>query len=161
MLYIEYEESKIKYYGALKQYDKVLCEKERLFAITQPKAVVFDIERAISGAFNNTFDIYLMKKQKNRTEERLEEARSIVKDREALLKMKEVELRESKDWNDIVYVYYFLEKLSVRKIEKRIPYSKTQIYRILETIRKNIKEGTKWEKSSGKILSWEVLLTKN
>jgi hypothetical protein len=154
MLYVEYQEYKTKYYKAQKEYDKVLSEKETLFNRTQPKGTTYDKEKVSGGmVIGNVFDTYLISKETKRIEERLEEARSILKDREKLLKLKEEELRESKDWHDIIYTYYYLEKLSIRKIERRIPYSKTQIYRILETIRENIKEGTKWEKSSGKMLS--------
>ena len=79
-------------------------------------------------------------------DERLEEARSILEDREKLFKLKEEELRNSKEWIDIIYTYYFLEKLSIRKIEKKIPFSSTEIFRKIKIIRKNInleQKGTK------------------
>ena len=139
MLYKEYWEYKTKYYDAQKKYDEVLSEKERLFAKTQPKATQYDKEVVSGGSPSNTFDEYVIQKEKKQIDERLEEAKSILDDRERLLKLKEEELRHSKDWHDIIYVYYYIEKLSMRKISKRIPFGTTEIYRKIENIRKNIK----------------------
>lgn len=138
MLYKEYWEYKTKYYDAQKKYDEVLSEKERLFAKTQPKATQYDKEVVSGGSPSNTFDEYVIAKEKKQIDERLEEAKSILDDRERLLKLKEEELRHSKDWYDIIYVYYYINKLSIRKIEKRIPFSKSDIYRKLETIKENL-----------------------
>lgn len=139
MLYIEYHEYRDKYYDAQRKYDEVLSEKEHLFARTQPKATQYDKEIVSGGSPSNSFDEYLILKDKKQLDERLEEAKSILDDRERLLKLKEEELRHSKDWIDIIYVYYYIEKLSMRKIAKRIPFSTTEIYRKVEIIRKNIK----------------------
>ena len=136
MLYIEYHEYRDKYIIAQRKYDEVLSEKEHLFARTQPKATQYDKE-VVSGG--SPSDEYLIAKEKKQIDERLEEAKSILDDRERLLKLKEEELRHSKDWIDIIYVYYYIEKLSMRKIAKRIPFSTTEIYRKVEIIRKNIK----------------------
>lgn len=139
MLYIQYVEFKTKYYEAQKKYDEILSEKERLFVKTQPKATQYDKEVVSGGSFGNTFDNYLIEKDKKQIDERLEEAKSILEDREKLLKLKEAELKESKNWFDIIYVYAFIYRLSVRKIEKRIPFSKSEIDRKLQIIKNNIK----------------------
>ena len=139
MLYIEYHEYRNKYYDAQRKYDKVLSEKESLFARTQPKATQYDKEVVSGGTPSNSFDEYVIAKENKQIDERLEEAKSILDDRERLLKLKEEELRHSKDWIDIIYVYYYIEKLSMRKIAKRIPFSTTEIYRKVEIIRKSIK----------------------
>lgn len=139
MLYIEYHEYRNKYIVAQRKYDEVLSEKEQLFVRTQPKATQYDKEVVSGGSPSNSFDEYLIAKEKKQIDERLEEAKSILDDRERLLKLKEEELRHSKDWIDIIYVYYYIEKLSMRKIAKRIPFSTTEIYRKVEIIRKNIK----------------------
>ena len=138
MIYVEYHEYKNKYYAAQKEYDKILSEKEELFVKTQPKATEYDKEKVNGGCPSNSFDNYLITKEKKQLDERLEEARSILEDREKLFKLKEEELRYSKDWLDIIYTYYFLEKLSIRKIEKKIPFSSTEIFRKITIIRKNI-----------------------
>ena len=76
--------------------------------------------------------------EEKQIDERLSVARSILEDRKNLLKSKEDELRSSKDWLDIIYVYYYIEKLSIRKIAKRIPFSSTGIFEKIKIIRKNI-----------------------
>lgn len=158
MLYTEYEEYKTKYLNAQKEYDKILNEKEKLFGITQPKATEFDKERVNGGSPVNSFDKYMENMEKKQIDERLNVARSILEDREKLLKLKENELRSSKDWLDRIYVYYYLEKLSIRKIEKKIKYkydypiSKSEIDRKLQKISKNINFGTKGDKKHGNIV---------
>lgn len=138
MLYKEYEEYKTKYYEAQNKYDEILSEKETLFIKTQPAAVDTTKDVVSGGGTNNSFDTYLIAKEKKKIDERLEEARSILEDRERLLKLKKEELKLSKDWYDIIYIYYFLEHLTMRKIEKRIPFSKSEIQRKVERIKYNL-----------------------
>ena len=138
MIYKEYEEYRAKYYEAQKTYDAVLNEKEILFLRTQPSAIVFDKEIVSGGTPSNAFDTYLIAKEKHKIDARLEEAKSILEDRARLLKLKEEELYNSKDWNDVIYKYYFLEKLSIRKIAMRIPFSSTEVFRKIQIIRKNV-----------------------
>mgnify|MGYP003495061423 CR=1 FL=1 len=111
---------------------------EKLFGITLPKATTFDKERVSGGNPVNSFDTYIEKMEEKQIDERLSVARSILEDRKNLLKSKEDELRSSKDWLDIIYVYYYIEKLSIRKIAKRIPFSSTGIFEKIKIIRKNI-----------------------
>lgn len=146
MIYIEYHEYKNKYYIAQKEYDNILSEKEELFVKTQPKATDYDKEKVSGGSPSNTFDNYLIIKEKKQLDERLKEARSILEDRIKLLKLKEEELKQSKEWLDIIYTCYFIDKLSIRKISKKIPFSTTEIFRKIKIIRKNInleQKGTK------------------
>jgi hypothetical protein len=138
MLYIEYNEYRDKYIAAQRKYDDVLSEKEHLFARTQPKATQYDKEVVSGGSPSNSFDEYLILKDKKQLDERLEEARSILEDRERLLKLKEIELRKSKDWHDKVYVYKYIDNLSVNEIKYKMHYCRSNIYEILKKIRKNI-----------------------
>ena len=145
-MYKEYLVYKKKCEAAQKIYDDILSEKEHLFAKTQPKATQYNKEIVSGGTTVNSFDEYLIAKEKKQIDERLEEAKSILDDRERLLKLKEEELRHSKDWLDIIYVYYYIEKLSMRKVSMRIPFSTTEISRKVEIIRKNTnveQKGTK------------------
>lgn len=138
MLYIEYHEYRNKYYAAQVKYDEVLSEKEHLFAKTQPKATQYDKEVVSGGSPSNSFDEYVIAKEKKQIDERLEEAKSILEDRERLLKLKEIELRQSKDWHDKVYVYKYLDNLSANEIKYKMHYCRSNIYEILKKIRKNI-----------------------
>ena len=141
MLYIQYHEFKIKYNNAQKDYDDILSEKERLFARTQPQATVYDKEKVNGGSPTNAFDEYIIEKEKKNIDARLVEARSILEDRERLLKLKEEELRRSGDWYDKAYVYKYIDGLKVREIKYKMPYCRSQIYEILSKIQKNLNIG--------------------
>lgn len=140
MLYVEYNQLRTKYILVQMQYDAILSEQEELFLRTQPTAVDFEKERVTGGDQSNPFDAYLIAKERKRIDERLKEIKSILDDRKELLDLKERELRASKDWNDIIFKYYYLDNLSITKIENRIPYSRVQIWRKLNEIKSNLKE---------------------
>ena len=139
MLYQEYEKFKAKYYETQQRYHEILTEKEKLFAITQPTATSFDKERVAGGNPSNRFDDYLILKEKKQVDQRLNEIKSILADRERLLKLKENELKNSTNIQDKIYRYRYLDKMKVEKIMRLVSYSRPQVYRILRTIRNNIK----------------------
>lgn len=139
MIYIEYEAYKNRYYESQKKYHDILNEKEMLFAMTQPKTVKFDSEPVKGGVHNNIFDEYLILKEKKNIDQRLDEIKAILEDRERLLKLKEEELKNSNNIHDKVYKYRYLDKLKIYKICRLIGYSEPQVYRILKSIRNNIK----------------------
>lgn len=143
MIYVIYEEYKNKYYETQKEYDIILNEKEKLFMITQPSAVKFDKEIVSGGTTDNTFDRYLILKEEKKIDQRLNEIKSILDDRERLLKLKEQELRASTSVQDKIYKYRYLDRLKVFKIAKLVGYSEPQIYRILKAIKREI-GGNKW-----------------
>lgn len=134
MLYVEHNEYRNKQLAAQRKYDEILTEKERLFSKTQPKAIEYDLEKVCGGQATNKFDEYLTAKEQKRIDQRLIEIKSILDGRTQLLKLKEQELRSSKDWRDKIYIYYYLERLSVAQIKFKVPYERTQIYRILKEI---------------------------
>lgn len=140
MIYLDYEQFKDRYLETQKKYDEILAEKEELFAMTQPKAIRFDKERVSGGDPVNSFEQYVIRKEKQRIDERLLEAKSLLDDRERLLKLKEKQLRESKDISDKVYLLRFIEHKRVYLVAKMVNYSEPQVYRILDGIRKRIKE---------------------
>lgn len=139
MVYVEYNQIRTKYLLAQIQYDAILTEQEELFARTQPQAVNLEKERVTGGANNSPFDAYLIAKEQKHIDERLKEVKGILDDRKELLDLKERELRASKDWYDIIFKYYYLDNLSIRQIESRIPYSRRQIYRFINIIKSNLK----------------------
>lgn len=141
MVYVEYNQIRTKYILAQMQYDAILSEQEELFARTQPTAVNAENERVTGGATISPFDTYLIEKEQKHIDARLKEIKSILDDRKELLDLKERELRASKDWLDIIFKYYYLDNMSVTKIENRIPYSRREIYRKLDIIKANLKAG--------------------
>lgn len=139
-IYVTYEEYKRRYYEVQKLYNRILEEKERLFAKTQPKSTKFDKINVDGGCPSSSFDDYLIEKDEKQIDKRLNEVKTISEDRRKLLNIKESELRNSKEWIDKLYVYKYLEHLSVKKIIHLIPYEEAQVYRMLNEIKKNLKE---------------------
>ena len=151
-VYIVYETLKKKYCDAQKKFDEILNEKEALFVKTQPKSPNWD-KISFSSQMHNSFDQYLMLKESFKVEERLVEIKSILKDREELLNLKEYELRMSKNHIDMVYRMRFLDQYNISKISAHMHYSESQIYRILQNIKgkcENMRENArKCEKMRG------------
>lgn len=139
MNYVAYEIYKNKYYEAQLKYNEILSEKELLFNTTQPRATKTDTDKKGSRK-DNIFDNYLIAKEQRQIDKRLKEVKSILRDRERLLKLKEEELLNSSNLYDRIYKYKYIEKMKVFKICKLIGYSEAQIYRILKTIKTNLKE---------------------
>lgn len=139
-IYLTYEEYKRNYYKVQKLYNEILEEKEKLFAKTQPKSTKFDKINVDGGNISNSFDDYLIIKEKKQIDKRLNEIKIISEDRKKLLDAKEDELRKSKEWIDKIYVYKYIENMQVRKIIHLVPYEEAQVYRKLEEIKKTLKE---------------------
>lgn len=138
MVYIDYHNCKKKYEEIKKLYEQIVEEKERLFLKTQPKATKIDKASVDGGARNNLFDNYLMEKEKKQLDMKLAEVKILIDDRYRILFDKEKELRASKEWIDKVYVYKYIELLSVKKILHLIPYEEAQIYRMINEIKRRI-----------------------
>lgn len=138
MIYIEYHNCKKKYEEIKKLYEQIVEEKERLFLKTQPKAASIDKVSVDGGSRNNLFDNYLMEKEKKQLDMKLAEVKVLIDDRYRILFDKEKELRASKEWIDKVYVYKYIELLSVKKILHLIPYEEAQIYRMINEIKRRI-----------------------
>lgn len=139
MLYIEYEIYKNKYYEVQRKYNDILNEKEELFARTQPKATQITGEKTTGGKHTNTFDDYLIQKEKKNIDQRLEEVKSILDDRERLVRLKEQELRASNNSFDKIYRARYIDRLTIEKTARISNYSRSQVFNILKEIKKNIK----------------------
>lgn len=141
MQYIKHYKMLMKYQLAEVLYDNILTEQEELFQRTQPKAIDYDKERVAGGQPSNAYDEYIIAKEKKRLDERLKTAKKLLDQRRYLLDMAENDLLNSKDWYDIIYRLYYIRKLSVKQIERQLPYSRRQIYRIIDEIKQNFKAG--------------------
>lgn len=137
-IYIEYEECKKKYNEIKKIYESAIAEKEQAFMKTQPKGLKYDKVSVEGGNKSNLFDNYLIEVEKKQLDFYIEEAKELLETRRELLKNKELELRNSKDWKDKIYSYKYLDKLPVKAMIHLIPYEEAQMYRILQEIKKNI-----------------------
>ena len=140
-VFIDYEIYKRKYIEIQVKYNEILTEKENLFTRTQPNAIRYDKLQVQGGNLGNGFDDYLIAKENAQIDERLIEARQLLEDRERLLKLKEKELRSSKDKLDLIYCMRFVDNKRPYTIARALNYSESQIYRILDKIQKGIEEG--------------------
>lgn len=139
MLYIEYEEYKNRYYEVQRKYNDILNEKEELFSKTQPKATKITGEKTTGGKHINAFDDYLIQKERKNIDKRLEEVKSILEDRERLVKLKEQELRASTNSYDKIYRCRYVDRLTIEKTARISNYSRSQVFNILKEIRDKLK----------------------
>lgn len=139
MLYLEYDNLCRRYTDIRLTWDALMEEKETLFSRTLPTAVQLDREKVSGGTPQNAFDEYLIRKEQLHIDEQIKEAESIIESRWEMLKAKEAELRSSKNLHDRIYTMRYIDHSRVVNIARKIGYSESQIYRILEIIDANIK----------------------
>ncbi len=138
MIYRDYELCKSKYKEIQKRFDAVLTEKERLFVKTQPKAITYDKDKIQASHDANVLEDYVISCDDKNLDEKLNELRQLLEDRRMLLKVKEDELRRSQDKKDRIYVMLYLDCMSIRKVAESLNYSKTQVHRINEELKRDI-----------------------
>jgi hypothetical protein len=139
MIYKVYERYKKAYYESQEEFHNVLNKKEELFQKTQPQSTDYNKDKSSGGKPSNSFDNYLISLQEKDIDNKLNRCRKIMKDRKLLLELKEEELRKSKNKYDVAYVCRYLDNMSVKQIERKMAYCKTQVYGILKDIERNVK----------------------
>lgn len=137
-IFVSYELLRQKYSEIQQTLTDTITEKEKLFSKTQPKSPNWD-KMSFSGD-SNKFDSYLIAKEKAKIDERIEEIQQILEERRNLLKIRERDLYESKDLFDKAYRMKYLETKSVPELVRKLHTSRTQVYRILKFIKKQIEE---------------------
>lgn len=135
-VYIDYEIYKSRYYETQRALNDILTEKEKIFTRTLPNAIRYDKQAVGGGLPHNNFDEYMAELEENKVNERLAEAKQLLFERQKLLYLKEQELRASKNKIDVVYRMRFLDDIKPSTIATALAYSESQIYRILEQIKK-------------------------
>lgn len=137
-IYLEYEICKRKLYAAQNKFDQILKRKEELFDMTQPSSPEMG-DKVSGGERGNRFDAYLISKEEENLDALLKEARDILEDRKTLLASKKEELKYSNNLFDKIYYYRYIENFRIKRISKMTNYSESQIYRKLDTIKRNIR----------------------
>ena len=135
-MYQEHYNAYLKYVICKTKYIEAIDRKELFFDKTQPKAVNPDSVRVSGGTQTNSFENYIIATEN--IDEQINELKAILDERYNVLMRAEQELRNSRDWNDRIYVYKYLDKLTIKQIERKVPYSRRQLYRILDRIRDNL-----------------------
>lgn len=140
MVYVEYEIYKSRFRTAQMWFDDALLEKERLFTKTQPSAITYDRDIVQSSPSGDILDNYVISLEEKKINDKIEPFRQMLIDRERLLIIKEAELRRSPDKYDKIYVMKYLEGWSIGRICKQMNYSRSQVYKILDSITKKIRK---------------------
>lgn len=137
-IFVSFELLRQKYSEIQQTLTDTITEKEKLFSKTQPKSPNWNKMPSSSDA--NKFDSYLIAKEKAKIDERIEEMQQILEERRNLLKIRERDLYESKDLFDKAYRMRYLETKPVPELVRKLHTSRTQVYRILKFIKKQIEE---------------------
>lgn len=144
-LYLEHRKLYIEYREAVKRVEDVLNEYEIISAKVQPKSSLAEHEREFSpvvvaafGQSINKSEEYVIAMEQHKIEERLYSAKLILQERTELLKLKEEEIRKSKDIYNMIYVAKWIDGLKNDAIVKQTGYSRSQVYNIVGHLTKQL-----------------------
>lgn len=144
-LYLEHRKLYLQYREAVQKVENVLNDYEIISAKVQPKSSLAEHEREFSpvvvaafGQSINKSEEYVIAMEQHRIEERLYAAKLILQERTELLRLKEEEIRKSKDIYNMVYTAKWIDGLKPDAIVKQTGYSRSQVYNILGHLTKQI-----------------------
>lgn len=137
MVYPEFELYKARYLSLQEQFNVILTEKERLITKTMPSAITYDKDKTSASPSDNPLEDYVISLEEKQIDIKLDKIGTLLELRKKLLECKEQELRLSPDKYDRIYKYRFIEGMGVKKISRIMGYSRAQIYKDLEKIKKN------------------------
>ena len=140
MLYLEYEKAKASFARSQMMFEDALLEKERLFTMTQPRAITYDKDTVQTSPCGDVLDKYVIALEDEKIEEKLRPYREYMLNSESLLDVKERELRKSVDNYDKIYVCRYLDGMSIKSISRQMNYSRAQTYKKLQSIQRRIKK---------------------
>lgn len=112
----------------------LLDTKDIYFTLTQPGGVSYDGERVTGGVINNSFDIYVGKVED--INKKIDEVKVEIKILEHNLKVMEISLRKMKGSHEKIFVAKYIDGLTINQMCRRFNYSRPQIYRKLDYIKK-------------------------
>lgn len=143
MKYLEHRKTYLKYLQATQIVQNILDEQTLLFQLTQPKSSVTDGERVSGGSVMPKADQYVIGMEEGRIRERLQEAKSILYERQALLSQAEADLRRSEHTYDIIYTARWVDQYNFKRMQKILQskgvyYSRSQLYNIIKRISRQI-----------------------
>ena len=139
-LFVEYELLKRECKVAKRDYDKALEKKAEYYYSVLPGASDTSKELIKTECTNDKFLNYTIKIQEIDSE--IEVRKNLYGNLSYRLKLKEIELRNSKELLDRIYVYRYLDKLNVKAIGIKIQYGKSQTYDYITKIKNMIENAT-------------------
>lgn len=139
-LFIEYELLKRECKLAKKEYDKALEKKAEYYYSVLPGASDTSKELIKTECTNDKFLNYTIRIQEIDSE--IDVRKNLYGNLSYRLKLKEIELRNSKELLDRIYTYRYLDKLKVKVIGIKIRYGKSQTYDYITKIKNMIENAT-------------------
>lgn len=136
-LFIEHYKLNEEYKEAKKEFEKALAKKSQLLYSVVPKSANFENE-LVKGSSSNKFLNYTIKMEE--IDKEINVRRNLRDVLEYRLKLKEIELNNSSNILDKVYLLRYVDERKVKYIAIKINYSKRRIYDFINDIRKMIKE---------------------
>ena len=136
-LFIEHYRLNEEYKEAKKEFEKALAKKSQLLYSVVPKSANFENE-LVKGSSSNKFLNYTIKMEE--IDKEINVRRNLRDVLEYRLKLKEIELNNSSNILDKVYLLKYVKNMKVRYIAIKTNYSKRRIYDFINDIRKMIKE---------------------
>lgn len=141
MYYIRrYDRARAKYITAQNTYRAAVDKKELLFQRTQPQAIEIKPDKIMGSGDSNPLEQYMIAKDQLQIDTVITEAWELLRERERILAVAERDLRGSVGLWDRIYTARYLDGIEVEHIARRIHYSKSQVYRILETIAEKMRQ---------------------
>lgn len=141
MYYLQYERYRKKYFEAQDYLCKILDKKEALFQKTQPQSPKYEADKVSGGVAVNKAEAYVIEAEE--LDIKLDVAKAILDEREALLRKKEQEIRDSRDTYDKVFCLRYIDSKKIKDIAIKMNYSEPHIYKILREIRMQIEHDKK------------------
>lgn len=139
-LFIEYELLKRECKSAKREYDKSLEKKAEYYYSVLPGASDTSKELIKTECTNDKFLNYTIRIQEIDSE--IDVRKNLYGNLSYRLKLKEIELRNSKELLDRIYTYRYLDKLKVKVIGIKIRYGKSQTYDYITKIKNMIENAT-------------------
>lgn len=136
-LFIEHYKLNEEYKEAKKEFEKALAKKSQLLYSVVPKSANFENE-LVKGSSSNKFLNYTIKMEE--IDKEINVRRNLRDVLEYRLKLKEIELNNSSNILDKIYLLKYVKNMKVRYIAIKTNYSKRRIYDFINDIRKMIKE---------------------
>ena len=136
-LFVEHYRLNEEYKEAKKEFEKALAKKSQLLYSVVPKSANFENE-LVKGSSSNKFLNYTIKMEE--IDKEINVRRNLRDVLEYRLKLKEIELNNSSNILDKIYLLKYVKNMKVRYIAIKTNYSKRRIYDFINDIRKMIKE---------------------
>ena len=136
-LFVEHYHLNEEYKEAKKEFEKALAKKSQLLYSVVPKSANFENE-LVKGSSSNKFLNYTIKMEE--IDKEINVRRNLRDVLEYRLKLKEIELNNSSNILDKIYLLKYVKNMKVRYIAIKTKYSKRRIYDFINDIRKMIKE---------------------